>query len=52
VLIIDDMYATILRTAFGGSIAIVVGIMGSALTDYYSNQREDRKEGQKKRSRI
>jgi hypothetical protein len=43
VLIIDDMYATVVPTAIGGSIAIVDGIMGSALTDYYSNQREDRK---------
>jgi hypothetical protein len=30
---IDDMYATIVPTAIGGSIAIVGVIMGSALTD-------------------
>jgi hypothetical protein len=37
---IDFIYAIIVQNAIGGSIAIVGGIIGSSLTDHYSNQSE------------
>jgi hypothetical protein len=45
---IDYIYATIVQTAIGGSIAIVGGIIGSALTDPYVIKVKAKKRSRKK----